>query len=184
MYFNVFGKKVSKARYKEMINAQKNRRELIAAGLSRRELIKMGLVTGTGYLVAKSGLSARAEAPIPIGQPASLPDAPFHPFRDSLPIPPVKRSVPALHPAPTMLPNPEAGEGRVIPHQAFDIFPPEKFYEVHQTPAAVKIHSQLPTQHLWGFDGIVPGPTYVAKYGEPILVRNFNDLPIANGGLD
>ena len=68
MYFNVFGEKVSKARYKEMINAEKNRGELIAAGLTRREVLKqMGLLTGAGYLVAKSGLSARAEGvPIPM----------------------------------------------------------------------------------------------------------------------
>ena len=61
MYFNVFGEKVSKARYREMVNAAKNRRELIAAGLtSRRDLLKMGLLSAGGMLVAKSGLSARA----------------------------------------------------------------------------------------------------------------------------
>ena len=46
MYFNVFGEKVSRARYREMVDAAKNRRELIAAGLtSRRDLCKMGLLT-------------------------------------------------------------------------------------------------------------------------------------------
>ena len=183
MYFNVFGEKVSRARYKEMINAQKNRRELIAAGLGRRDLIKMGMVTAAGCLVSKSGLSARAEAPVPTGQPASLPSCSFTPFRDSLPIPSVKRPVSALHPAPTALPNPEAGEGRVIPHQAFGIFPPVKLYEVHQRPELISIHSELARQDLWCFDGVAPGPTYVARYGEPILVRNFNDLPDANGGF-
>jgi FtsP/CotA-like multicopper oxidase with cupredoxin domain len=185
MYFNVFGEKVSKARYKQMIDAQKNRRELIAAGLTRREVLqKMGLLGGAGYLVAKSGLSARAgRAPIPLWQPASLQGGSFTPFRDPLPIPPVKQSVPSLNPAPMVLPNTGAGEGRTIPHQALLTFPPVKFYEVHQTPAAVQIHSQLPIQNLWGFDGMVPGPTYVARYGEPILVRNFNDLPDNNGGF-
>jgi len=62
MYLNVYGEKVSRARYKEMLNAAKNRRELIAAGLtSRRDLLKMGLLTASGMLVAKSGLSARAQ---------------------------------------------------------------------------------------------------------------------------
>src|SRR5450432_3295011 len=61
MYFNVFGEKVSRKRYKEMQNAAKNRRELIEAGLSgHRELMKLGLLTASGMLVAKSGLSARA----------------------------------------------------------------------------------------------------------------------------
>ena len=38
-----------------------NRREFIEAGFSRRDLFKMGLLTGAGYLVAKGGLSARAD---------------------------------------------------------------------------------------------------------------------------
>src|SRR5713226_5173138 len=63
MYYNVFGEKVSRARYREMLVAAKNRRELIAAGLtSRRDLFKMGLLTAGGMLVAKSGLSARAQS--------------------------------------------------------------------------------------------------------------------------
>src|SRR6266446_2297736 len=62
MYYNVFGEKVSRRRYKEMCEAAKNRRELIAAGLtSRRDLFRMGLLTAGGMLVAKSGLSARAQ---------------------------------------------------------------------------------------------------------------------------
>src|SRR5260370_3087617 len=61
MYYNVFGEKVSRARYREMLVAAKNRRELIAAGLtSRRDLFKMGLLTAGGMLVAKGGLSSRA----------------------------------------------------------------------------------------------------------------------------
>jgi len=60
MYYNVFGEKVSKKRYKEMCAAAKNRRELIAAGLtSRRELYRRGLLTAGGVLIAKKGLSAQ-----------------------------------------------------------------------------------------------------------------------------
>src|SRR2546428_2810257 len=36
-------------------------REIIEAGFSRRDRFKMGLLTGAGYLVAKGGLSARAD---------------------------------------------------------------------------------------------------------------------------
>jgi hypothetical protein len=72
MYFNVFGEKVSRARYREMVDAAKNRRELIAAGLtSRRDLCKMGLLTAGGMLVAKSGLSARAYGQVQTNNPAS-----------------------------------------------------------------------------------------------------------------
>jgi FtsP/CotA-like multicopper oxidase with cupredoxin domain len=68
MYYNVFGEKVSRRRFKEAMEAAKNRRELIAAGLtSRRDLFKMGLLTAGGMLVAKSGLSARAQTLSPSG---------------------------------------------------------------------------------------------------------------------
>ena len=51
MEYNVFGEKVSRARFKQMCDAAKNRRELIAAGLtSRRDLMKMGLLTAGGML--------------------------------------------------------------------------------------------------------------------------------------
>ena len=62
MYYNVFGEKISRRRYQDAQEAAENRRELIAAGLtSRRDLFKMGLLTAGGMLVAKSGLSARAQ---------------------------------------------------------------------------------------------------------------------------
>ena len=38
-------------------------------------------------------------------------------------------------------------------------------------------------QPLWGFDGLVPGPLYVERYGRPVLVRNHNNLPANNGGF-
>src|SRR5260370_34026168 len=98
---------------------------------------------------------------------------------------PVKQPVAALNPAPTVAPNVVAGEGRTITHQALGLVPPRKFYEIHQMRANVSISADLPVQRLWGYDGMTPGPTYVAKYGEPILVRNFNDLPPfgKNGGF-
>jgi hypothetical protein len=107
MYFNVYGEKVSRRRYREMLNAAKNRRELIAAGLtSRRDLFKMGLLTAGGVLVAKSGLSARAwgqDAGTPgsfnlcqVGNQAASP--PTTPFALPLMIMPQAHTVPALTP--------------------------------------------------------------------------------------
>ncbi len=152
----------------ETRTAWKNRQEIRAAKLSRRDLFTMGLLTSGGYLVAKSGLSVRASHDPPESPPTT-------PFLEPLPIPPVKQPVPSLFPAPQVSPLP--GEGRTRPHQALTLYPPQKLYEVHQVEAQHSWHPQLPTQPVWGFDGIVPGPTYHARYGEPILVRNFNDLP-------
>ena len=44
-------------------------------------------------------------------------------------------------------------------------------YEVTQREGDLKISTDLPTQKIWGYNGLCPGPTYIAKYGKPILVR-------------
>ena len=207
MYYNVFGEKVSRARYREMLNAAKNRRELIAAGLtSRRDLFKMGLLTASGMLVAKSGLSSRAygqtvnggtnQMCLPNNQPASPPTTPFI---EPLPIMPIARTVPSLTPAPTENPNTGAGEVRAAPFQAPLIdstrFPvvPGTLYQMTQHAISVSHSPQLPMQTVWGFDdnsglpgpASSPGPTYQAFYGRPQLTRNINALPPAsqNGGF-
>lgn len=174
MYYNVFGEKVSRARYREMIRAQENRRELIAARFTRRDLIKMGLITSGGYLITKRGLSARAASPIPQLQLASPHTTPFI---EPMPIIPIKQAeTNPLRPAPTVNPNTAEGEARTRPHQALLLFPPQKFYKVRQRPFQGFVSPDLPKQKRWGFDRMSPGPTYVARYGQPILVRNFNDL--------
>jgi FtsP/CotA-like multicopper oxidase with cupredoxin domain len=144
MYYNVFGEKVSRRRFKEMCNAAKNRRELIAAGLtSRRDLFKMGLLTAGGMLVAKSGLSARVWGQQSFPAPASSGGTNQSPgsfnlcvpgnqtaspnttgFLDPLPIMPNPATVAVgtLNPAPTICPNtgsgPDGTEVRAACHQA------------------------------------------------------------------
>jgi FtsP/CotA-like multicopper oxidase with cupredoxin domain len=168
--------RINRRKQREQQTAAKNRRELIAAGLSRRDLAKLGLLTGTGWLIHKQGLSAWADG----GSPSSPPTTPW-----LLPllIPPVKQPVASLSPAPTVAPNTAAGEGRTRDHQALLQLPPAVYYEVHQRAAQVSVHPDLPDQTLWTFDGFSPGPTYHATYGQPVLVRNFNDLPASNGGF-
>jgi len=198
MYYNVFGEKVSRARYREMLTAAKNRRELIAAGLtSRRDLFKMGLLTAGGMLVAKTGLSSRAygqtvnggtnQMCLPNNQPASPPTTPFI---EPLPIMPTAQTVRSLTPTPTENPNTAAGEVRAAPFQAPLIdskrFPvvPRTLYQFKQHAISVIQSPNLPSQTIWGFDDGVhatsPGPTYVAHYGVPQLTRNINALPPAN----
>ena len=175
--------KLSKARQKEIEAATRNRRELIAAKLSRRELMKMGLITSAGLLVPKRGLSARWRNPR-AGIPDDNPVSPLtRAFVEPLPIMPIKQAVASLNPAPTVAPNTAGGEGRTRLHQALTLFPPQKLYRVVQKAAKVSMSPDLPVQTIWGFDGIIPGPTYIARYGEPILVRNVNNLPTNNGGF-
>ena len=206
MYFNVFGEKVSKARYREMLKAAKNRRELIAAALtSRRDLLKMGLLTAGGMLVAKSGLSARAGQQVQTNNPPSsgqntspgtnqncvpgnqLASPPTRPFVRALPIIPLAQRVSTLNPTPTENPNVGAGEVRAAPFQAPMIdasrFPivPGVLYNIHQRQFFTSQHPDLPLQTVWGFDDGTgtrsPGPTYQAFYGKPQLTRNINSLP-------
>jgi FtsP/CotA-like multicopper oxidase with cupredoxin domain len=189
--------KRNRRREKEILDAAKNRREIIAARLSRRDLMKMGLLTSAGYLIPKRGLSARAQYSRDgssrgcFGGFNSPPSPPTTPFVEPMPIMPIHQPITQFSgPPPTVNPNtainPATGlpfEGRTRPHQALSQFPAQKLYEVHQREALVSVHPQLPTQRLWSFNGNVPGPTYVAHYGEPILVRNYNDLPSNNGGF-
>jgi len=202
MYRNALGERVSRRRYREMLNAAKNRRELIAAGLTnRRDLFKMGLLTASGMLVAKNGLSSRAWAQsqqFQQGVPnlcagAGLPASPTtRPFIEPLPIMPVAQTVSSLSPAPTIAPNVAAGEVRAAPHQAPGLgfpFPPPKLYSFTQKAMQVSQSPDLPLQTVWGFtDGFhagSPGPTYAAHYGVPQLTRNRNALPPVsqNGGF-
>jgi FtsP/CotA-like multicopper oxidase with cupredoxin domain len=205
MYYNVFGEKVSKRRYKEMCQAAKNRRELIAAGLTnRRDLFKMGLITAGGMLVAKGGLSARAQGLGQVSPPSSgqntsggtdqncIPgnqtaSPPTTPFVTPLTVMPLARKVPSLSPAPTLNPNVGAGEVRAAAFQAPGInssrFPvvPGVLYNMNQRQFMGTHSPNLPPQTMWGFDDGTgtrsPGPTYQATYGIPQLTRNTNSLP-------
>ena len=149
--------------------ARRNRQELIAAKLGRRDLMKLGLLTASGLLVAKRGLSARVA-----GATSSPPTTPFI---APLPIPPVLEPQASMTPAPRAAPNSGAGEARLAVHQRWDEFLPKELYEVHAREAQHSFHPELPLNTVWGYDGIVPGPTYHATYGLPVLVRMHNELP-------
>jgi len=164
-------------RSRETEIARRNRQELITAKLSRRELIKLGLLTSSGFLVAKRGLSARAAGADAVGSP------PTAPFVAPLPIPPFAEPRPFLNPAPQAAPNPAAGEARKVAHQRWDEFLPEEFYEIHAREAPHSFHPDLPVNTVWGYDGISPGPTYRGTYGQPVLVRMHNDLPANHVGF-
>ncbi|WP_417726349.1 multicopper oxidase domain-containing protein [Roseovarius sp.] len=84
-------------------------------------------------------------------------------------------------------------------HQRFDDFPPQKHYEEVMTEFRWKYHWQPPygdgtpdvvgragdpdvgSWH-WGFNGITPGETYHAYYGEPVFLRRNNLLPTVGSG--
>ncbi|HEX8161539.1 MAG TPA: hypothetical protein VF538_06680, partial [Pyrinomonadaceae bacterium] len=178
--------KRDKAREKESIVAARNRRELIAAGLNRRDLMKMGLLTSAGMLIPKMGLSARplTSAGYVDNTPQSRPTRSFIEDMPRLTIKqPVADASALTGPDPQIIPNTAGGESRTVAHQAFAQFPPRKFYEMHEKAFLGQASPDLAPTTLWGFDGLFPGPLFVARYGEPILTRIFNDLPDDNKGF-
>jgi FtsP/CotA-like multicopper oxidase with cupredoxin domain len=184
------------SRYREkksLANARKNRLEIIKAQLTRRDMMKAGLLGAGGYLVLKNGLSqwasgkeawASGGSGSGSGSGTTITSPPTRAFIEPLPIMPIRQPVTTLSgPIPTIAPNTAGGEGRTRAHQAFAAyptkftFPPALKFETHQKEAFISMSPDLPLQPIWGFDGIFPGPTHMAKYGQELLIRNFNNLP-------
>lgn len=161
-------------REKEIDRIFELRRQLSQARLNRRELLKLGILgAGAAYLGvqgnwlgAESGSGSGSSGSGQISPPTT-------PFRDPLPIPPVLGDIPQS--------QLQAMGGPVTPgaHQFYSQYPAQKFYESYVRENTHTFHSQLPPSVIWGHDGIFPGPTIHARYGEPILLRIHNDLPPA-----
>jgi FtsP/CotA-like multicopper oxidase with cupredoxin domain len=146
--------------------------------MNRRDLLRTGLAaSGSGLLNRKlrGDDSLQQFLCPPDGTPPDLlsrPSPPSRPFVTPLNISPVKQPVQALDPPP----DPRA-------HQLWTEHIPKVFYEIHEQEFKWKYHVDPPFANGswgWGFDGVTPGPTYHARYGEPVLVRRFNNLPPVN----
>lgn len=134
---------------------------------TRRDFLRTGLLAGGGALIAPG--VARAQLCAPQNDP-NLPvpaSPPVDPFSVPLPIPPVLQPVESLDPPP----DPAA-------HQRYDEFPPVAFYEIHVTESPHAFAPNYQASPIFGYNGIYPGPTVQSVYGEPILVRIYNDLPL------
>jgi FtsP/CotA-like multicopper oxidase with cupredoxin domain len=103
--------------------------------------------------------------------------------------------------------------GDIWAHQQFAQLPPQVAIEVSQSqaqtntvynpqvpsslnsginpasPIPLKFHPQMPTQDpnsVWTFNGTIPPKLAIARYGEPVLMRHHNRLPVdrnANNGF-
>ena len=160
-----------------------------ARSANRRRLLKLGITSGlatTAYGLFSRQTSNAAVSGPPRVAPSVTPPVtsvatPFlQPFLDPLPIPRVKAPM-ALMPAPGQFPVVgEAGRG---PHQRFTEFQPRVLYEVKVHSASHRFHTQLPVEQIWGYDGLLPGPTFVGHVNTPILVRFRNQLPLDHVGF-
>jgi FtsP/CotA-like multicopper oxidase with cupredoxin domain len=150
--------------------------------LSRRQSLQLsalgvaaGVSTLRGLGEARAAEDQGADTPrLPPAGPPTLP------WLERLPMPQVKETVASLNPPPGEYPA--EGEAGRLPHQTWSGQAPRKQYEIHVKEALHSFHPHLPTQTIWGYDGIFPGPCIVAKYNQPVLVRFHNELnPYATG---
>ena len=136
---------------------------------SRRTFFKSTVVgAGAGLVGIRAGNVAAYGGYGTVTPPATTP------FVEPLPVAATKQALSTLNPPATEFAQTnEAGRDA---HQRWATFPPKKFYEIHVSEQMHSFHRELPTQPIWGYDGTLPGPTLVARVGEPIVVRFYNDL--------
>lgn len=175
--------------------------------MKRRDALKLGL-GAAGATVAASQAGAVEIEQWPDSAAEGLPQSGLV-FPDTFQPSIVTQSSPAVEPftAPlNIMPiaqpvDPNTFDPPIEPerHQRFDDFPPQKHYEEVMTEFRWKYHWQPPygdgtpgvvgrdgdpdvgSWH-WGFNGITPGETYHAYYGEPVFLRRNNLLPTVGAG--
>ncbi len=157
------------------------------SGISRRSALKMGAAAGAvTVLTSRKSVASAIMPPFQVAPTPPPPPEPAicttftgspatRPFLQQLPIPTALQPT-TLNPAPTLSANIAGGEAPRADHQRWNEFLPQKQYAIHTKPATVSFHPDLPTSYVWGFNGQVQGPTILEKYGEPVVVRFYNDL--------
>lgn len=159
--------------------------------VSRRTALKLGAAASAAAAVLTSRKSRADDPPYPEEppqEPTVCPTRPTNspatrPFVQQLPIPPAAFPSPFLFPAPAKAANIAAGEAPRADHQRWNEFLPQMLYDVHARPGMHQFHPDIPPSYVWGFNGIVPGPTFLAYYDHPVIVRFHNDLPVNHTGF-
>lgn len=159
--------------------------------VKRRKFLKIGALLSVPAVFGGGVANAQLCRPTGIRNQEMEPDSPpVTAYTEPLFIPPKLNDVGAAALNPPIDPN---------RHQRYSEFEAEKVYEQHITEGVWNYHSDLtaltPAQagkpagsgsiawmYSGGADGLpsTPGPTLVAKYGEPVFVRRHNDLPTSD----
>jgi FtsP/CotA-like multicopper oxidase with cupredoxin domain len=147
--------------------------------LTRRDMLKLGIAVGGAAIIPGRRLLADGG-----GGSEELPPSPATiPFIvELLPGRGIPRIAQPVAPFPT-LPDPRNcvnvdGTTAFHVHGPRVVPPNTNFFVVHERPVAHSFSPQLPDNILWGYDGSIPGPTFVSPNGTPFLVRFVNDLPL------
>ncbi|MGR9053838.1 MAG: copper oxidase, partial [Gammaproteobacteria bacterium] len=156
---------------------------------NRRQFLKTGAALTVpsifGGVLLPSAVRAQLCRPTGIRSPLTEPDSPpVTAYTEPLFVPDKLQPVNPVQLTPPPDPN---------RHQRFDEFLPQKYYIQHITEGVWNYHSQLsaltPAQAgaqagtgslAWLYNSSTPGATLVARYGEPVFVRRYNDLPTSD----
>lgn len=144
--------------------------------LSRRQMLK-GALLGSAATLSATGTVAQEEGGddedfVPLPSPAVAP------FQRRLPIPrlhlPLNRagSTAAERTKAWAIHAQAVAEGR-FRHPSVSPDEPADYYEVVVKPGVASIIPGLPTP-IWGFNGLYPGPTFIAPRGRTAVVRLVN----------
>ena len=141
-------------------------RQVQEAGLSRRAMHRLGLLAGGGVLAGLRPRTAAAQTTglTALNDPILEPVSPrTRPWVVAMPVPPVLGETPL---------TPDGGR-----HQYYGRFPAQKTRQLTARAAQHSFHPDLPASTIWGYEGLFPGPTIDARYGQPLLLRVANALP-------
>jgi FtsP/CotA-like multicopper oxidase with cupredoxin domain len=150
--------------------------------VTRRDMIKLGIAGGAA-LASPWSRSVRAsigddDRALVIAGGNGVPE-------DMVPSPPTTAFVTPLPVMPILQPfsTPAALTGGPIDTAALPelaTFPARRYYELFETESLHRFHPDYPLTTVRGFGGAYPGGTIRAKYGESVLVRVHNNLPLAS----
>ncbi len=143
--------------------------------LTRRTMLKGALLGGAAGMYARGAATQDSEDFIPPPSPAVAP------FQRRLPIP--RPHLPLNRPGATAAERARAhnifiqavAEGR-FQHAFASPTDPCDYYEVVVRPGVASIIPGMQTP-IWGFNGLYPGPTFLAKRERPIVMRVVNRIP-------
>lgn len=148
--------------------------------MKRRDVLRLAATAAAARVAAAQTNARRSERdllqylcpPDGFAAPFLQPSPKADPFVAGLFVPPIAQPVRALDPPP----DPRA-------HQRYEQYLPKKFYTTSEVELKWQYHPHPPYDKRswsWGFDGTTPGPTFHTRYGEPVLGRRFNNLPVIN----
>ena len=151
--------------------------------VTRRLTLKLGAAAGAGALLHPALAQVSPPPTNGLMFPEDwVPSWKSHPSPKATPFVTPLFRMPDAKPVPLSALNPPPDP---TSHQRWDDFVPKKYYIQELTEIQWKYHNDFPyNQGSWsyGMNGIIPGETFIANYGEPLFVRRINNLPPVGKG--